>query len=199
MIVGWIKALIHAPPLPAHDHRGPGLEPLTQVYFASNGFIALAHILIAVCLMVIWKKRHRDMKCGWALVTFAAFLATCGFTHICTIAVFWWPAYEVLTLLSAVCALLSLANVMWLPWLTGLALNLMTPERLRQITLELENAIKLKDRAINDLNGTVSALHGQLNHLERMRTTGLWVAKQETALRQLKTALDSSIATEASA
>jgi hypothetical protein len=31
-----------------------------------------------------------------------------------------------------------------------------------------------------------------------MRMTGLWVAEQETALRELKTALDSSSATEAS-
>jgi hypothetical protein len=41
-------------------------------------------------------------------------------------------------------------------------------------------------------------LRRQLNHLEHMRRTGLWVAEQETALRELKTALDSSFATEAS-
>jgi hypothetical protein len=198
MIVDWIKALIDTSPFLTRDHCGPWSEPLMQVYVVSNGIIALAYLLIAVCLMVIWKKRHRDMKCGWLLVTFAAFIATCGFTHLFNIAVLRWPVYQLLTLLGAISALLSLANVMWLPWLTGLALNLLTPERFRQITLELEDAIKLKDKAINDLKGTVSALHRQLNHLERMRRTGLWVAEQETALRELKTALDSSFATEAS-
>jgi hypothetical protein len=198
MIVDWITALIDTAPFLTRDHRGPWSKPLIQVYVVSNAFIALACLLIAVCLILIWKKRHRDMKCGWALVTFAAFIATCGFTNICNIAVFWWPAYQLLTLLSTVSAFLSLANVLWLRWLIGLASNLLTAARFRQITLELEDAIKLKDRAINDLNGTINVLHGQLNHLEHMRRTGLWVAEQETALRELKSALDSSFATEAS-
>ncbi len=198
MLVGWIKALIDAYPLAPRDDCGLLSEPLMQVYVASTGFIALAHLLIAGCLMVVWKKRHRDMNCGGALVAFAALIAICGCMHICNIAVLWWPAYRLLTLLSAISALLSIANLMWLPWLTRLALNLLTPERFRQLTLELEQVIRLKDSAINDLNGTVSALRGQLNHLERMRTTGLWVAEQETALRELKTALDSSSAPEAS-
>lgn len=198
MIVDWIKELIGASGFLPRDNCGPQSQPLMQVYVVSNGFIALAYLLIAGCLVVVWKRRRRDMKCGYVLVTFAAFIATYGLTRICEIAVFWWPVCQLLTMLSVVSALLSFAIVMWLPWLTGLALNLLTPDRFRQITLELENAIKLKDRAINELNGTVSALHSQLNHLERMRRTGLWVAEQETALRELKTALDSSFATEAS-
>ena len=198
MIVDWINALFKTSPFLTRDDCGPWSEPLMQVYVVSNGSIALACLLIAVWLMVIWKKRRREMKCGWVLVTFTAFIATCGCQHICAIMLLWWPVYPMLTLICVVSALLSLVTVLWLPWLTGLALNLLTPERFRQITLELEGAIKLKDRAIYDLNGTVSVLRRQLNHLEHMRRTGLWVAEQETALRELKTALDSSFATEAS-
>jgi hypothetical protein len=198
MIVDWIKALIDTSPSLTPDHCGPWSEPLTQVYVVSNGSIALAYLLTAVWLTVIWTKRRRDTRCGWVLVTFTAFILACGFQHICEITLLWWPVYRLLTLISVVSAVLSLATMMWLPWLTGLALNLLSPERFRQITLELEGAIKLKDRAIYDLTGTISVLHRQLNHLERMRRTGLWVADQETALRELKAALDSSIATEAS-
>ena len=111
--------------------------------------------------------------------------------------VLWLPVHELSTLICAISAVLAVAIMMRLPWLTALALNFLTPERFRQITVELEDAIKLKDRAINELNGTVNALHRQLNHLERMRRTGLWVAEQETALRELKSALDSPFATEA--
>ena len=169
-----------------------------QVYVASNRVYRTGALAYCGWLMVVWKKRHRDMNCGGVLVAFAALIAICGCMHICNIAVLWWPAYRLLTLSVSSSALLSIANLMWLPWLTRLALNLLTPERFRQLTLELEQVIRLKDSAINDLNGTVSALRGQLNHLERMRTTGLWVAEQETALRELKTALDSSNAPEAS-
>jgi hypothetical protein len=198
MIVDWMKELIGASGFLTRDNCGPWSEPLMQVYAVSNWFIALAYLLIAGCLIVVWKERRRDMKCGWVLVTFATFFATCGLTRFCDTLTFWWPVYQLLTMLSVVSALLSFATLMCLPWLTGLALNLLTPERFRQVTLELENVIELKDRAINDLNGTVSVLHRQLNHLERMRTTGLWVAEQETALRELKTVLDSSVGTEAS-
>jgi hypothetical protein len=198
MIGDWINALFETSPFLTRDDFCPWSEPLMQVYVVSNGSIALACLLIAVWLMVIWKKRRREMKCGWVLATFTAFIATCGCQHICAITLLWWPVYRILTLISVASALLAFATTMWLPWLTGLALNLLTPERFRQITLELEGAIKLKDRAIYDLNGTVSVLRRQLNHLEHMRRTGLWVAEQETALRELKTALDSSFATEAS-
>ena len=111
MIVDWIKALIDTSPFLTRHHCGPWSEPLMQVYVISNGFIALAYLLIAVCLMVIWRKRRGDMKCGWVLVTFAAFIATCGLTHICDIAVVWWPVYRLLTLISAISALLSFATV----------------------------------------------------------------------------------------
>ena len=198
MIVDWIKALIDTSPSLTRDHCGPWSEPLTQVYIVSNGSIALAYLLIAVWLMVIWNKRRRDTRCGWVLLTFTAFIATCSIQHICELTLLWWPVYRLLTFISVVSALLSLATLMWLPWLTGLALNLLSPERFRQITLDLEIAIMLKDRAIYELNGTVSVLRRQLNHLERMRRTGLWVAEQEMALRELKTALDSSNASEAS-
>ena len=198
MIVDWINAIFETSPFLTRDDFCHLSDPLIQVYVVSNGSIALACLLIAVWLMVIWKKRRREMKCGWVLVTFTAFIATCGCQHICAIMLLWWPVYRMLTLISVASALLAFATMMWLPWLTGLALNLLTPERFRQITLELEGAIKLKDRAIYDLNGTVSVLRRQLNHLEHMRRTGLWVAEQESALRELKTALDSSFATEAS-
>ena len=67
----------------------------------------------------------------------------------------------------------------------------------QKITSELKQAIALKEKAINESRGTIAALRRQVDHLERMRKTGLWVAEQESALRELKTALDSSSVKEA--
>ena len=67
-----------------------------------------------------------------------------------------------------------------------------------EVNRELESAITRKEEAINELGGTVAALRRQVNHLERMRQTGLWVAEQESALRELKAVLASSSNQEAS-
>jgi hypothetical protein len=198
MIIDWIKELFDASGFLTLGQCGPWSESLKHIYITSRCFISLAYVFMAICLILIWKKRRCDMEYGWILLCFAAFIAACGLTHICDVAVFWWPGYRLFALVRSVTAILSVVTAAWLPWVTKLALKLLTPERFQRITLDLEDAIKLKDKAINDLNETVSALHRQLNHLERMRRTGLWVAEQETALRELKTALDSSFATEAS-
>jgi hypothetical protein len=180
------------------DHSGSWCAILKQVDVLSSGFIALALLLISFCLIAVWRERRRDMKRGWVLVIFAAFGAACGLTHIRDIAVSSAPAPPFFTVMSAVAAILAVAAAMRLPRLTELALNFLTPERFRQTTLELEDAIKLKDRAIEDLSTTVAALRRQVDHLERMRKAGLWVAEQEAALRALTTALGSSSASEAS-
>ena len=66
----------------------------------------------------------------------------------------------------------------------------------QKINHELEQAVALKEEASNESKATIAALRRQVNHLERMRQTGLWVAEQESALRELKTVLDSSNAKE---
>jgi hypothetical protein len=196
MIVDWIKELLDASGFMTRDHCGLWTEPLKQAYTISHALIALTYVLIGFCLVVIWKVRRHEMQCGWVLLTFAASSATCALTHVCDIVVFWWPAYRLFTVIAVASALLSAATAMWLPWLTKIALSLLTPERLENVNRQLEDASLQKDRAIKDLNATVAALGRQLDHLERMRQTGLWVSEQETALRDLKIALDYSSAKE---
>ena len=61
-----------------------------------------------------------------------------------------------------------------------------------RVNQELQSAVALKEEAINESRATIAALRRQVNHLERMRQTGLWVAEQESAFRELKTVLASS-------
>jgi hypothetical protein len=128
---------------------------------------------------------------------FAGFITACGLTHACDVAVFWWPGYRLFSVFTAITAAFAMVTALVLPGVTRTILNLPTPAVFQDVNRELQSAIALKDEANRELAGTVAALRRQVDHLERMRQTGLWVAEQESALRELKTVLASSSTREA--
>lgn len=197
MVVDWIRELFDADGFLTRGHCGPWSESLKLTYIASNAVIALAYLLIPFALFVLWRKRRYDIEQPWILLSFATFITACGLTHVGDVAVFWWPGYRLYTLISIVTAVLSIATAMVLPWVVNIALDLPTPEQFRRLNIELQEAVKQKDAAIDGLSDTVTALHRQVDCLEQMRRTGLWVAEQELALRQLRNVLESSYEQEA--
>ena len=194
MISDWITTLFESTGFLTRNHCGPWSGALAGAYIASNAVITLAYVLIPVCLVIIWMKRRHDVEYPWLLLLFAAFIVACAFTHLCDIVVFWWPGYRFFTLISTVTALLSIFTALWLPSVTAAIVRLPTPAMYRQINQELEKAVALRDEAIDESRGTIDALLRQVNHLESMRETGLWVVEQETALRDLKVVLNSKSA-----
>jgi hypothetical protein len=197
MIVEWTRALFDATGFLPRGHCGPWTVPLELIYIISNGFIAQAYALVAVCLFLIGRKRSREIEYGWLLPWFSAVFAACALTHVCDIVVFWWPAYRLFTLISGIAAILSISTAMWTPSITKALLAMPSPTVFQQVNKELESALSLNEVAINELRGTITALRRQVDHLERMRQTGLWVAEQESALRELKKVLESPFAKEA--
>jgi hypothetical protein len=198
MFLAWISELFDATGFPTRGHCGPWSESLKLIYIASHASIVVAYFLIPMGLFVLWKDRRQDVYNRWILGLFMACITSCAFTHICDIAGFWWPACRFFTVIDAITAVLSVATALVFPWVVHVLLRLPTLERFRQVSQDLQQASVQKDRAINDLNETITALRRQVDHLERMRQTGLWVAEQESALRELRSVLQSSLAKEGS-
>jgi hypothetical protein len=196
MIYDWFTKLFEATGFLTRDHCGPWSGSLVWTYILSNIVITLAYVLIPIYLYIIWRKRRYDIPDSWLFLFFAAFIAACGLTHVCDIVVFWWPAYRLFTLISAVAACLSVCTAIRLPYVTKSLVELASLAIFHNINRELELAMALKQEAINESKTTIAALGRQVDHLERMRKTGLWVAEQESALRELKLVLDSSFAKE---
>ena len=192
MIGDWYKTLFDATGFLTRDHCGPWTESLKLVYIVSSAFIALAYLTTAVCLYLIGRKRGRELDYGWLFPCFAGVFATCGLTHVCDVVVFWWPGYRLFSLIMAATAVMSVATTLWIPWLTRIILKIPTRAQFLTVNHELECALALKEEASNEAKETIAALRRQVNHLERMRQIGLWVAEQESALRDLKTVLDSA-------
>jgi hypothetical protein len=196
MIVEWFMTLLDCTGFQTRGQCGPWSESLVRIDIVSNGLITLAYLIIAAGLYTIWTKRRRDIDYGWLLFLLATFSAACGATHACDIVAFWWPGYRLFTVLSAATAILSLSAVLCFARATRILAEIPNPSLVERITRELKHAIGLKEKAINESRGTIAALKRQVDHLERMRKTGLWVAEQESALRELKTVLDSSTVKE---
>jgi len=192
MILDWFKTLFDATGFQTRGRCGPWSESLVHFYVFSSSLITLAYVIMAACLYSIWRKRRTDTQHEWILLLFVAVIAVCGVTHACDVAVFWWPGYRLFTVFGAVAAILSLTAALCLSRLTQVLVDIPSLARFQTITSELTQAIALKEKAINDSRATIAALRRQVDHLERMRMTGLWVTEQESALRELKTALESS-------
>jgi hypothetical protein len=197
MIVDWFVKLFDATGFLTRDHCGRWSDSLMLTYIVANVLITSAYFIISVCLSFMWRKRRHDIDYSWLLLLFAAFIGACALTHVCDVLVFWWPGYRLFTLISAVTAIVSVYTAFRLPYVTQALVSLPSPSLFQKIHRELEQAIALKEEAINESRGTIAALRRQVDHLERMRKTGLWVAEQELALRELKTVLESPFVREA--
>jgi hypothetical protein len=196
MVVDWIIELFDATGFLTRGRCGPWTELLQQAYVVSNGVIALAYFLISIGLYVLWKKRKNDFEYSWILLCFTAFITACGFTHVSDITVWWWPGYRLFTAIDVVTAVLSIGTAMAFPWVASILLRAPTPQQFERLNTELQEALKLKDEAIEGLRESIAALSRQVGYLEQMRKTGLWVATQEAALHELRTVLHSSRAKE---
>lgn len=76
--------------------------------------IALAYFSIPLAL-ALFLRRRRDLRFRWILALFAAFIISCGLTHLVDVYTTWTGAYRLEGLLKAITALLSLltAAMMW--------------------------------------------------------------------------------------
>ncbi|TXC76203.1 hypothetical protein [Luteibaculum oceani] len=83
------------------------------VQIISDLFIWLAYFLIPVVLVLIIRNRpsFRFTPLVWL---FAAFIVSCGLTHLMDAIVFWHPMYRLMGLLKLVTAITSLLTLVYL-------------------------------------------------------------------------------------
>jgi len=79
------------------------------LHVLSDAFIALAYAAIPFALLRLIRLR-KDLSFHWIFMLFAAFIFSCGATHILAIVTLWVPIYRFEGLLKLVTALSSLAT-----------------------------------------------------------------------------------------
>lgn len=120
--------------------------PLLFVLIAGNLGIALAYFLIPFALRHFVGKR-KDLPYPYMFRLFAAFILSCGLTHIAKVCTLYQPVYWVEASLDMWTAGVSLATAALLFPLIPQALSLRSPRELEEANRKLEAEIKERIKA----------------------------------------------------
>ncbi len=111
--------------------------PLLTVFIIGNLGIAFAYFMIPAALRYFIGKR-RDLPYGYMFKLFAAFILSCGITHIAKVWTLYQPAYWVEASLDLFTAFISLLTAVLLFPLIPRALQLRSPKELDDANQHLQ-------------------------------------------------------------
>jgi hypothetical protein len=133
------------------------MSPLGKVVLASDLGIAIAYFAIPIGLLIVWRRRLADLPYPWMFGLFAAFIVTCGLTHLVHAVQMPWTTFEHTiseAVVKVICAVLSVGTAAALIAVMPQALRLVSP-RARQEELE---------RQVRDRTAENVALVREINH-----------------------------------
>ncbi|MFB3819555.1 MAG: sensor histidine kinase [Candidatus Methylomirabilales bacterium] len=122
------------------------LPGLVALHVASDALIALSYFSIPFALLY-FVRRRQDLAFKWIFGLYAAFILSCGLTHLLGIWTLWQPAYWLDGGVKAVTAVASVgtAALTWL--LVPRALALPSPAALQQANRQLHQEVLQRQRA----------------------------------------------------
>lgn len=162
--------------------REPGL---VWLHAASDGLIAISYFLIPLGLLRVVQRR-KGLSFQWMFVLFAAFILSCGATHVLGIVTLWVPIYRFEGLIKAITAVASVSTAFLLFRLIPQVVEIPSPEQWRRSNEELENEIAQRVAA----QATMAALNQQLE--ERIHERTLQLEEKNASLQELTAAWDLS-------
>lgn len=142
-----------------HGHCYLWTPGLIWLHVISDSLIVLSYYSIPIGLIYFARKRT-DVRFGWMLVCFAAFILACGTTHLFEIWNIWHSLYWLSGIVKAFTALVSLATAFLLVRLIPVALKLPSPALLASANEALEAEILQRRAAENralELNAELEA------------------------------------------
>jgi PAS domain S-box-containing protein len=120
-----------------HGHCYLWKPELVGLHILSDALIALAYYSIPIALLYFVRQR-KDLPFKWIFLLFAAFIISCGTTHLLEIWTLWHPAYWFSGGIKAITGLISVFTAIELLPLMPQALALPSPDELQQLNRELQ-------------------------------------------------------------
>ena len=105
----------------------------------SDAFIALAYFSIPISLL-IFVRRRKDLEFSSLYLSFALFIVSCGFTHLCEVLTVWIPVYRLQAAIKCVTAVASMVTAVLLVRVLPRLLRFPSPRDLRKANQELQRA-----------------------------------------------------------
>jgi signal transduction histidine kinase/CheY-like chemotaxis protein len=157
-----------------HGHCYLWKPGLVWLHIISDAIIAFAYYSIPVTLFYFVRKRQ-DLPFYWIFLLFAAFIISCGTTHIAEIWTLWHPTYWLSGIIKAGTAVVSLFTAIELVPLVPQALALPSPSQLTQANEALQAQIEERLLVENQLR----RLQDELEQRVQTRTAELMKVNQQ--------------------
>jgi len=110
---------------------------LVWLHAISDTLIALAYFSIPAAL-IFFVRRRRDIPFGWMFLSFSAFIAACGASHVMDVWTLWIPSYWFSAGVKVITASLSIPTAVFLVRLMPTALSLPNMEEMRRVNENLQ-------------------------------------------------------------
>lgn len=196
-VVNW---LFNPSGLTAHGFCLSWAPGLIALHVLSDAAIGLAYFSIPLALGALVKQRP-DLRFGWVINLFAAFIIACGLTHFMSILTLWVPAYGVEGIIKLITAIVSVATavVLW-PLLPRLVAQ-PSSAQLQALNIRLEATLAMEHQTADRLRRSeaeVRAANLELEHRVEARTAELTLAnaRLEAALAEREIAQTTQARTE---
>ena len=150
---------------------------LLWTHVASDLFIGVAYFSIPMALGVFLYHR-RDVRFGWAVWMFVAFIMLCGVTHFMSVWTLWHPDYGIEAVIKAVTALASV--------LTAVALWPLLPKAIAMpSTATLMARIAERDEAVRRLQEAARTMVAMEEHQAQQDRLLAEIRSKEAELRSV--------------
>jgi PAS domain S-box-containing protein len=174
-----------------HGHCYLWKPELVSLHLISDALIAIAYYSIPITLLYFVSNR-KDLPFNRVFLLFAAFIVSCGTTHLAAIWTLWYPTYWFSGLLKALTALISVVTALELIPLVPLALALPSPAQLEEANYKLNAQIQERLQAEENLRQSQNLLEQRVqertvelaNTNQQLQQEILERQQSESALRQ---------------
>jgi len=147
-----------------HGHCFLWNPGLIWLHVTSDALIALAYYSIPLTL-IYFVRRRQDLAFSSIFLCFAVFIVSCGTTHLLDIWNIWHPTYWLTGLVKAFTALVSLGTAILLVGLIPQALQLPSPQQLREANEALRREIADRTAAVEETEMLNEELRQQAERL----------------------------------
>lgn len=132
------------------------MSPLGQLVLASDLAIAFAYFSIPVAMLLVVRHRREDVPYPWLFMLFAAFILSCGLTHLVHAIQMPWTTFEhtiAEATVKAVCAAISMASAIALIVVMPAIFRAVSPaERRRVLEAEVASRIAENAKLVREIN-----------------------------------------------
>ncbi len=191
-IVDYFKNFFESSDFMPHGHCYFWRPEVLWTTVVGDLLTSIAYMVIPI-MMIVFIRKRTDLKLKGIFYLFAAFIISCGLTHMIDIWTIWTPTYRLQSILKLITGLISIATAIILVPILPKALKVPSPEQFAKEVQEKEEVKKLLAQ-IERNNSQLKMLYGLIaNFSNNFDEDVIHLLKEVTRMLNLKIGIISEV------